>query len=97
VRRLLTHLDGVDRLFLTLLYGTGLRLSEGLRLRVKDVDFSLAQITVRDGKGAKDRMTMLPDSLKAPLTVHLQEVRELHRKDLAEGFARAHSSADCRH
>jgi integrase len=64
VRRVLSHVEGTEHLFLTLLYGTGLRLMEGLRLRVKDVDFAENQITVRDGKGAKDRVTMLPVSIQ---------------------------------
>jgi integrase len=64
VRRVLAQVEGTEHLFLTLLYGTGLRLVEGLRLRVKDVDFAENQITVRDGKGAKDRVTMLPASIQ---------------------------------
>ena len=69
-----------------LLYGTGMRLMEGLRLRVKDVDFERREIIVRDGKGGKDRVTMLPDCLVAPLRAHLDKVRTLHEQDLAEGF-----------
>lgn len=88
VRRLLERLGGVHQLVARLLYGTGMRLMEGLRLRVQDVDFHYRQITVRDGKGSKDRVTMLPDSLIQPLTAHLARVRELHKKDLAEGFGR---------
>lgn len=60
VRQILANLDGVQHLIVSLLYGTGMRLMEGLRLRVKDVDFEYRQITVRDGKGKKDRYTMLP-------------------------------------
>ena len=67
VTRVLARLDGVTGLMARLLYGSGLRLMECLRLRVKDVDFEYRQITVRDGKGAKDRVTMLPESLIAPL------------------------------
>ncbi len=74
-----------DRLILHLLYGTGMRLREGLRLRVKDVDFSYNQITIRDGKGFKDRVTMLPELVKAPLTQHLKAVAELHQQDLKQG------------
>jgi integrase len=59
-----------------------------LRLRVKDVDFSYRHITVRDGKGNKDRVTILPDTTVEPLQAHLQQVRELHRKDLANGLGR---------
>jgi integron integrase len=90
VKSALARLQGVDRLFLSLLYGTGMRLAEALRLRVKDVDFSYDQITVRDGKGAKDRMTMLPASLKAELTAHLKKVKKLHEADLREGRGRVH-------
>lgn len=88
VRQVLSYLEGTDRLFLTLLYGTGLWLMEGLRLRVKDIDFAGSQITVRDGKGEKDRVTMLPTSVQRDLKRHLREVRLLHEKDLAEGFGR---------
>ena len=68
-----------------LLYGAGLRLSEGIRLRVKDIDFNLNQIIVRNGKGDKDRITLLPEPLKAPLREHLARVKLLHEKDLADG------------
>lgn len=88
VRRLLDRLGGVYQLVARLLYGTGMRLMEGLRLRVQDMDFHYRQITVRDGKGNKDRVTVLPDSLIQPLKAHLARVRELHKKDLAEGFGR---------
>lgn len=86
VQRLLACMDGVKWLMASLLYGAGLRLRECLKLRVKDVDFGYRQIVVRDGKGAKDRVTLLPGSVIAPLEVHLQQVRELHERDLAEGF-----------
>jgi integrase len=69
-----------------LLYGSGLRIIEALRLRVKDIDFKRHEILVRDGKGAKDRVTMLPGSLVAPLGKHLERVRELHAEDLNAGF-----------
>jgi integron integrase len=69
-----------------LLYGTGLRLRELLRLRVKDMDFERNQITVHEGKGDKDRLTMLPQSLTEPLRKHLERVRLLHRRDLADGL-----------
>lgn len=85
-KSVLGHLQGLDRLFLTLLYGTGMRLMEALRLRVKDVDFLANQITVRDGKGAKDRMTMLPAAVKAGLQRHLKGVKRLHEQDLGEGY-----------
>jgi integron integrase len=69
-----------------LLYGGGLRLREALRLRAKDVDFEMRAVTVRQGKGDKDRTTMLPDRLREPLSVHMEKVRALHRRDLAGGF-----------
>lgn len=84
-KRVLDRLDGVTGLMARLLYGSGLRLMECLRLRVKDVDFEYRQITVREGKGAKDRMTMLPASLIAPLQAHLERVKALHQADLAAG------------
>lgn len=83
---MLAHVEGTERLFLTLLYGTGLRLMEGLRLRVKDVDFAENQITVRDGKGAKDRVPMLPVSLQDDLRRHLRRVERQHKEDLGEGL-----------
>src|SRR3989337_270193 len=86
VRALLGHLDGTRWLATSLLYATGMRLLEGLRLRVKDVDFERREITVRDGKGAKDRRTMLSERLLEPLRTHLAKVRALHEQDLAVGF-----------
>ena len=74
----------------TLLYGSGLRVMECVRLRVKDIDFAYNQIIVRDGKGYKDRVTILPDNLKAPLKAHLENVRRLHQKDISEGFRRVY-------
>ena len=88
VRRLLGQLEGVYQLVARLLYGTGMRLMEGIRLRVQDVDFHYRQITVRDGKGNKDRVTVLPDSLIQSLQAQLARVKELHKKDLAEGYGR---------
>ena len=76
--RLLERMEGTPGLFARLLYGTGLRLLEGLRLRVKDLDFGRGQIIVHDGKGFKDRVTVLPESLREPLTVHLKRVQSLH-------------------
>jgi integron integrase len=89
VARVLAQLSGVKWMVATLLYGSGLRLLEALRLRVKDVEFSRGEIVVRDGKGQKDRVTMLPRTLVAPLQEHLQKVADLHQQDLAEGFGRA--------
>jgi integron integrase len=85
-RSVLGRLDGTYRLMGDLLYGAGLRLLECLRLRVKDADFGYLQITVRDGKGGKDRVTVLPVSLVPALREHLEKVRVLHGRDLAEGF-----------
>jgi integron integrase len=86
VRRLLANVDGVGALMVGLLYGAGLRQIECLQLRVKDVEFAYRQILVRDGKGAKDRVTMLPEGLVQPLQAHLAKVRQLHRRDLDEGY-----------
>ncbi|RYG35745.1 MAG: integron integrase [Burkholderiales bacterium] len=86
VRMLLTQLDGRAWLLASVLYGTGMRLMECLRLRVKDVDFSRGEITVRDGKGGKDRRTVLPRSLVEPLQVEVERVRVLHGADVAAGF-----------
>lgn len=86
VKRLLTSLEGTHWLIAGLLYGSGLRLMECLRLRVKDIDFTYAQITVRDGKGEKDRVSMLPAKLKQPLMRHLQKARVLHEEDLRAGY-----------
>ena len=86
VRSLLDQLEGTMGLAAALLYGTGLRLLEGLRLRVKDLDFDRLEVTVRSGKGDKGRITMLPERLVAPLRAHLARVKALHEKDLGEGF-----------
>jgi integron integrase len=86
VKRVLSATSGTPQLIVKLLYGSGLRLLEALRLRVKDVDFEMRQITVRDGKGAKDRFTVLADGLVAPLQEHLARVRLTHEEDLREGF-----------
>jgi integron integrase len=86
VARLLAAMHGTKWLMASLLYGAGLRLRECLKLRVKDVDFGYRQILVRDGKGAKDRVTMLPQTLAAPLQAHLAEVKRLHEHDLADGY-----------
>ena len=87
VQRLLGCMRGTKWLMASLLYGAGLRLRECLKLRVKDIDFEYRQILVRDGKGAKDRITMLPTAVIEPLNAHLAEVKRLHERDLAEGFA----------
>ena len=87
VQSVLGRTEGTYGLMLRLLYGTGMRLMECVRLRVKDVDFSRAEIIVRDGKGAKDRVTMLPQRIAAELQAHLQRRRHLYEDDLAKGMA----------
>ncbi len=86
VQKILANLDGTHHLIVSLLYGTGMRILEALRLRVKDIDFNRKEILIRDGKGFKDRVTMLPMSLIKPLQAHLARVEALHKKDLADGF-----------
>jgi len=86
VQGLLGRMQGVKWLMASLLYGAGLRLRECLKLRVKVVDFDYRQILIRDGKGAKDRVTMLPESVVAPLREHLKRARALHDADLANGY-----------
>jgi integron integrase len=85
-RRLLDAMSGTMGLVASLLYGTGMRLLEGLRLRVKDVEFSRREIIVREGKGNKDRVTVLPENLILPLKAHLEKVKALHERDLEAGF-----------
>lgn len=84
----LAELEGDRWLMAALMYGAGLRLSECLHLRVQDVDFARGEITVRNGKGAKDRVTMLPDSLRGVLNDQLRRARAVHRADIAEGWGR---------
>ena len=86
VHSIFRQLSGDYLLMARLLYGSGLRLMECLRLRVKDLDFGQRQILVRDGKGMKDRVTMLPDQLREPLQAHLSVVRQLHQSDLEKGY-----------
>jgi integron integrase len=86
VNKVLGRLRGTSALVARLLYGSGFRILECLRLRVKDIDFARREILVRDGKGAKDRVTMLPQTLIEPLQRHLERVRELHGEDLAAGY-----------
>jgi len=85
VRALFDQMEGVMALVAQVLYGTGMRLMEVLHLRVKDLEFERHEIVVRNGKGGRDRVTMLPERLVAPLRAHLERVRALHEKDLAEG------------
>lgn len=86
MRHLLNAMSGTMGLVASLLYGTGMRLLEGLRLRVKDVEFERREIIVREGKGNKDRVTMLPENLILPLRAHLEKVKALHQRDLDAGF-----------
>lgn len=88
VRQVLAAVAAEYQLPCRLLYGTGMRLLECLRLRVKDVDFGRNEIVIHDGKGAKDRVTVLPESLKVDLQRHLERVRAQHQKDLADGHGR---------
>jgi integron integrase len=88
VEKVLGHMSGTPKLMASLLYGSGLRLMECVRLRVKDIDFAYAQITVRDAKGSKDRRTMLPVELARPLGAHLVKVKAQHAQDLEDGFGR---------
>lgn len=88
VKAVLSNLSDDKWLMASLMYGAGLRLMECLHLRVKDIDFARNEITVHDGKGAKDRITMLPESLKSPLQERLKKVKAIHEKDLSEGWGR---------
>lgn len=90
VQTILKKLDGTHHLVVSLLYGTGMRILEALRLRVKDVDFARKEILIRDGKGFKDRVTMLPVSVIAPLKVHLEKAKVLHEQDLLAGYGEVH-------
>ncbi len=86
VSAVLNNLSGVYLLVAKLLYGSGLRLTEGLKLRIKDVDFSQRQLIIRDAKGRESRVTMLPGALIEPLNHHIQGIRQLHQQDLAQGY-----------
>ncbi len=86
VRLVVGHLSGTHQLMAKLLYGSGLRLMECVRLRVKDLDFAQHMIVVRDGKGMEDRVTMLPESLTQALREHLRQVKQLHEQDLGQGY-----------
>ncbi|MBI5439956.1 MAG: phage integrase N-terminal SAM-like domain-containing protein [Deltaproteobacteria bacterium] len=86
VDRVLERMEGAHRLMAELLYGSGLRISDCIRLRVKDLDFAYGQIVVRDGMGAKNRVTMLPDCVREPLQAHLAKVRELFEADRKNGL-----------
>ena len=90
VRAVLAHLEGVHRLAASLMYGAGLRLMETVRLRVKDVDFGQNHLLIREGKGDKDRVTVLPSTLVDPLRIQIAAVRALHDRDVAEGCGRVY-------
>jgi integron integrase len=90
VSDVLMLLEGTAGLVVKLLYAGGLRISEAVRLRVQDIDFGFKQITVRDGKGKKDRVTPLANNLRVPLQLHLERVAFVHEKDLAMGFGSVH-------
>ncbi len=85
VKAVLANLKRAKWLIASLMYGTGLRLMECLQLRVQDLDFSRNEILGRDGKGAKDRITMLPESTKVPLQDHLKKAKAVHQQDVADG------------
>lgn len=89
VKRILKHMDGEPKLMVELLYGSGLRQSECLRLRVQDIDYEFNQIWVRNGKGKKDRVTVLPDVTKVKLRDQVKRVALLHRKDKKQGYGKA--------
>ena len=88
-RAILSRLKGANWLIASLLYGAGMRLMEAVRLRVKDVEFTRREIVVREGKGFKDRVTMLPQTVLEPLKLHLAKAKALHREDLAAGYGEA--------
>ena len=90
VQRVIGCMSGKHQLMAKLLYGSGLRLMECIRLRVKDIDFAQHQIVVRDGKGEQDRITILPDSLIELLQEHMQRVKRLHQDDLAKGYGQVY-------
>ena len=86
VQQVLSFMSGTPKLMVELLYGSGLRLQECITLRVKDLDFALHTITVRQGKGDKDRVTLLPHSLIEPLQLQIQKVLALHQQDISDGY-----------
>ena len=84
--RVINLIGGIHRMVCQMLYGSGLRIAECLRLRIKDIDFEFKSVVVRDGKGTKDRVTTLPNSLINPLQAHFSHVKAVHDSDLAQGF-----------
>ncbi|MBI2759146.1 MAG: integron integrase [Chloroflexi bacterium] len=89
-KSVIEKMDGVYRMMAQIMYGSGLRLMECIRLRVKDLDFANHQIIVRDGKGENDRVTMFPDSLLEPLRLHLKQTKATHEQDLLAGYGTVH-------
>jgi integron integrase len=89
-KRIISSISGPQQLIVKLLYGSGLRIIECLRLRVQDVDFDMKSITVRSGKGDKDRITTFPPSLQVPLEAHLERVKIIHESDLAKGYGKVY-------
>lgn len=89
-KTVIARMEGIYKLMAQIMYGSGLRLMEVIRLRVKDIDFENRQIIVRDGKGANDRITPFPDLLVAPMRLHIHQVRIQHELDLAQGFGTVH-------
>ena len=89
VRSIIAQMNGTHRLIIQLLYGTGMRQTEALSLRVKDLDFNQHQIIIRNAKGMKDRITMLPDTLIPDLKAHLDRTKLFHQRDLNEGYGSA--------
>tara|TARA_R110002124_G_scaffold285479_1_gene464066 strand:+ start:642 stop:1604 length:963 start_codon:yes stop_codon:yes gene_type:complete len=87
-RLVINNLSGAKKLIVQLMYGSGLRISECLRLRILDIDFSYKQITVRNGKGGKDRVTLMPSSLKGRLQAQVEKVAKLHHMDVSNGFGK---------
>jgi integron integrase len=90
VAKVIAAMEGIQKLMAMLLYGSGLRLMECLRLRVKDIDFEMKQIVVRNRKGTKDRITVLADNAKPDLKAHLEKVKMLHEEDMAKGFGKVY-------
>ena len=86
VKQILSLLENTSGLLAKLLYGCGLRITEAVRLRVQDIDYGYKQVTVRNGKGMKDRVTPFPESIEPLLTNHLKRVRAIHNRDLANGY-----------
>lgn len=84
--RVINQMNGVNKLVISLIYGSGLRISEALRLRILDVDFDFKQLTVRNRKGLKDRVTMIPETIIPELKHHIKKVQHLHQEDLKKGY-----------